>query len=82
LICSKEEFNEIADNSPELHEDISMHPDIEYFKSGIFKDIVDKESKTNDISKQKKLFISSLKQEISVIIIDDTDFPDEKEKVQ
>jgi hypothetical protein len=168
LIYSKEEFNEIADNFPELHEDIPMHPDIEYYKSGIFKDIVDKdgnqkhisfrsesgqdefymlyayflkkrntyataekarnslieifttlnnifgllnnggtyyghqykrikgyaeywaywfgkenkESKTNDISKQKELFISSLKQEISAIIKKDNDFRGEKEKEQ
>ena len=50
LIYSKEEFNEIADNFPELHENIPLQPDIEYFKSGIFKDMIDSEGNKQHLS--------------------------------
>lgn len=50
LVYSKKEFNEIIDLFPDLHDNIPLHPDIAYFKSGIYKNFIDENGAQQNVS--------------------------------
>lgn len=50
LRYAKNDFNDIIDYFPELHEEIPDHPGIAYVKSGEFRDITDKDGNKKHIS--------------------------------
>ena len=50
LVYSKQDFNEIVDNFPTLHQEIPDKPDSSYSKSGIHKTIIDANGNEKKIS--------------------------------
>lgn len=50
LVYTREEFDDIVEHFPILYTDIPQNPHISYYRSGMFKEIVDKNGKEKTIS--------------------------------